>query len=176
MSVVKSSVSITGIPDLLYLTPKSITDTRGTVRELFRASTFPGAKIWQQTNLTRTEQGAVRGMHGESMTKLVGVVVGTAFAAYVDARPGSRSYGKVETRELKVGDQVLVPPGVCNGFQATSEGGCEYLYLFDVEWAPDLPGVAINPLDPDLGIAWPLVPILSDKDASAPRFSELGAR
>ena len=74
-------------------------------------------------------------------------------------------------RDLEVGVQVLVPPGVCNGLQATTD--CEYLYCFDAEWVPGMAGVAINPLDPALGIAWPLPPIVSEKDASAPSLAEL---
>lgn len=175
MPLVDATVAPTAIPGLLYLTPKSVQDRRGTVREVFRASTFPTTPPqWVQLNLTYSQRGALRGLHGETMTKLVGVASGTAFAAYVDARPDSRSYGMVETRTLHVGEHVLVPPGVCNGFQAVSDGGCEYLYCFDVEWSPELAGVAINPLDPQLAIRWPLEPILSAKDAAAPTFSELG--
>lgn len=74
---------------------------------------------------------------------------------------------------MTVGVQVLVPPGVCNGYQATSDGGCQYLYCFDSEWVPGMAGVAVGPLDPALGIAWPLPPQLSDKDAAAPRFAQL---
>ena len=163
----------TAIPGLLRIAPKSVTDGRGTVREMFRASSFPLQVRWAQLNLTFTERGAVRGLHGEQMTKLVGVASGTAFGAWVDTRAGSAAYGTVVTMELAVGTQVLVPAGVCNGFQATSAGGCEYLYCFDREWEPGLPGTALTPLDPDLGIAWPLEPILSDKDAAAPTLAEL---
>ena len=165
----------TAISGLLRITPKCVTDERGTVREMFRASTFPADAQWQQVNLTYTEQGAVRGLHGEAMTKLVGVASGSAFGAWVDARPGSATYGAVVTMHLAAGVQVLVPPGVCNGFQAVSPGGCEYLYCFDQEWAPDLAGTAINPLDPELAIAWPLPPVLSPKDAAAPRLADLSS-
>ena len=111
--------------------------------------------------------------------KLVAVVAGEAFAAYVDLRPGSGSHGKVVTITLSPGDQVLVPAGVGNGFQATSEDGCQYLYCFDHEWVPGMAGVACSPLDPALGIDWPL-PIdrddpaqVSAKDRDAPLFSDL---
>ena len=171
-------VSTTAIDGLLVLRAKTVTDARGTVRELFRASAFAEAGVpvpsqWQQVNLTHTVAGGLRGLHGETITKLVGVAAGSALGAYVDTRPASATFGKVEQVELVVGTQVLVPAGVCNGLQATSPGGCEYLYCFDTEWAPDLPGVAINPLDPALGIDWPLPPILSDKDAHAPLLSDL---
>jgi dTDP-4-dehydrorhamnose 3,5-epimerase len=110
----------------------------------------------------------------------VAVVAGEAFAAYVDLREASGTYGTVVTVTLAPGRQVLVPQGVGNGFQATSAGGCQYLYCFDQEWAPGMAGVACTPLDPALGIDWPL-PIdpddpsqVSPKDRDAPRLSELG--
>jgi dTDP-4-dehydrorhamnose 3,5-epimerase len=116
-------------------------------------------------------------MHGEATDKLVGVAAGEAFGAYVDARRDSSSYGTVVTQPLTVGTQLLVPAGVCNGFQAVTD--CQYLYCFGVEWQPGMSGVAVTPLDPDLGIPWP-VPIdpdnpemISKKDASAPRFAEI---
>jgi dTDP-4-dehydrorhamnose 3,5-epimerase len=172
----------TAIDGLLVITTKAITDERGTVREFFRISSFGslGApERWQQVNLTWTECGGVRGLHGEQMTKLVGVAHGEAFGAYVDTRPSSPTRGQVVTVALTPGTQVLVPAGVCNGFQAVSEPGCQYLYCFDQEWVAGMAGTAVNPLDPELGIAWP-VPVdptnpaqISVKDAGAPLFAEL---
>jgi dTDP-4-dehydrorhamnose 3,5-epimerase len=75
---------------------------------------------------------------------------------------------------------MFVPAGVCNGFQATSQDGCQYLYCFGTEWTPGMAGVAVTPLDPALGIDWPIPADPSDpstisvKDANAPRFAELG--
>ena len=174
----------TVIDGLWRITTKAVTDERGTVREFFRTSGFAGLGLpvperWSQVNMTWTHRGGVRGLHGEAMTKLVGVAAGTAFGAYLDARPASPTCGTVLTVELTVGVQVLVPPGVCNGFQATSTGGCQYLYCFDQEWQPGMAGVAVTPLDPGLAIPWPIPPdpadpaMLSAKDAAAPRFAEL---
>ena len=178
MTVSEMAAEKTPIAGLWRLAAKSVTDERGTVREFFRISSFRAAGLdlperWAQLNLTSTVQGALRGLHGEAATKLVGVAAGEAFGAYVDARPGSPSYGRVVTVELTVGVQVLVPAGVCNGFQAVSAGGCQYLYCFDTEWTPNMSGVAVNPLDPALAIRWPLSPQLSAKDATAPMFAEL---
>jgi dTDP-4-dehydrorhamnose 3,5-epimerase len=175
----------TEIPGLWQIATKTVSDERGTVREFFRTSGFeelnvPAPPKWTQINLTWSCRGALRGMHGEPITKLVGIASGSAYGAYVDARKQSSTYGKVLTLPLVVGIQMLVPPGVCNGFQTISEGGSEYLYCFDGEWTPTIKGVAVNPLDPDLGIDWPL-PVdrddpssISAKDANAPLFSELG--
>jgi dTDP-4-dehydrorhamnose 3,5-epimerase len=181
VSVEEMQAVPTAIGGLWQLSPKSVSDDRGTVREFFRGSGFAAAGVdvperWQQINLTWTRAGGLRGLHGESMTKLVGVVAGEALGAYVDARAGSPTFGTVVSVDLRVGVQVLVPPGVCNGFQAVSPDGCQYLYCFDQEWAPGMAGVAVNPLDPALGIAWPLPPTVSAKDSSAPLFAELGSR
>ena len=175
-------IETTDIDGLLVITMKQAADDRGTVREVFRQSAFDDVGAvgpWRQVNVTETGQGAIRGLHGEAMTKLVAVVHGEAFGAYVDARPDSPSAGKVVTVRLTKGIQVLVPAGVCNGFQSVSPGVSQYLYCFDAEWVPGMTGVAVYPLDPDLGIVWP-IPVdaddrvqLSAKDAGLPRLREV---
>ena len=179
------AVATTGIDGLLVITMKQVTEPRGTVREFFRASGYAEAGIgsagrpWAQINVTATEQGGVRGLHGEAMTKLVAVVHGEAFGAYADARPDSPTRGAVETVRLLPGTQVLVPEGVCNGFQAVAPGITQYVYCFDQEWRPGMAGVGVNPLDPALGIGWP-IPVdprnpaqLSAKDGAAPTLAEI---
>ena len=179
------SVERTDIDGLMILMMKQATDERGTVREFYRESAFREAGLpplgpWVQVNVTESQQGAVRGMHAEDMDKLVAVVVGEAFAAYVDLRKGSESCGRVVTLTLEPGVQVLVPRGVANGFQATAPGVTQYLYCFDREWAPGMPGSACTPLDPSLAIEWPLgidphdPAQISAKDRDAPLLSDLG--
>ena len=152
------------------------------MRELFRGSVYEEALLgtvtgWKQINLTRTKKGAVRGLHGEAMNKLVTVAYGSVFGAYVDTRPNSKTFGAVHTVRITPGVQVFVPQGVCNGFQALED--TEYLYFFDNEWAPGMPGTALCPLDPALGIDWPIaidtddLNQISEKDAKAPTLSEL---
>lgn len=182
--IVPMSTEQTAIPGLCRITTKAVTDERGTVREFFRTSGFAEAGVdvperWAQVNLTHTKPGGLRGLHGEAADKLIGLASGTAFGAYLDARRDSAAYGTVVTVELTVGVQMYVPAGVCNGFQATSDGGCQYLYCFGVEWTPGMAGVAVTPLDPDLAIAWPIAVEVSDpsaisaKDVAAPRFAQL---
>ncbi|GAB2455614.1 dTDP-4-dehydrorhamnose 3,5-epimerase family protein [Jatrophihabitans fulvus] len=184
MSVTDPSVSPTAIDGLLHIRAKTVTDDRGTVREMFRTSGYaelgvPVPARWEQVNLTWTKRGAVRGLHGEAADKLIGPASGAVFGAWLDARPGSPTHGAVVTLTLEVGEQVFVPSGVCNGFQALGDPGSEYLYCFGAEWRPGMAGVAVTPLDPALGIAWPIEPDPSDpamvsaKDAAAPRFEDL---
>ena len=172
----------TAIDGLLVLTMKhSPADERGLVREFCRSTAWaeaglPGLGPWRQINVTESHRGAVRGLHGEAMTKLVAVIAGEGFGAYVDTRAQSPTFGSVATVDLTLGRQVLVPQGVCNGFQSLTE--TQYLYCFDNEWAPGMAGVAVSAVDPALGIQWP-IPIdpadrsqLSEKDAGLPAFAE----
>ena len=180
--IVPFAVDRTAIDGLVVLTMKQITEPRGTVRELFRASAMTKVGLhagpWSQVNVTETVRGAVRGLHGEAMTKLVAVVAGSAFGAYVDTRSDSPTVGAVVTVDLTPGRQVLVPPGVCNGFQSTSDEPSQYVYCFDAEWVPGMAGTAVHPLDPALGITWP-IPVdpadpaqLSAKDAAQPTLAQ----
>ena len=181
--VVEYATRTTGIDGLLVITMKQVTDERGTVRELFRASAFEQAGAaalgpFRQINVTETHRGGLRGMHAEAMTKLVSVVAGRGFGAYVDLRPDSPTYGAIETVDLVPGTQVLVPPGVGNGFQSLVDG-MQYAYCFDQEWQPGMAGTACNPLDPALGIEWPIAvdpgdrAQVSAKDLNAPMFAAL---
>ncbi len=175
------AVGQTDIEGLMVLQMKQVTDERGTVREFYRESSFLAAGLpslgpWLQVNITETRRGALRGLHGEEMFKLVAVVEGEAFGAYLDTRADSPTRGKIVTVRLIKGTQVLVPRGVCNGFQSVSPGVTQYLYCFDQEWRPGMAGISVNPLDPEAAIAWPLPIDVSDsaqisaKDASAPGF------
>ena len=170
------------IEGLKIISVKMVTDDRGTVRELFRGSVYsevlPDTVTgWKQINLTRTKKGAVRGLHGEAMSKLVTVAYGSVFGVYVDTRPDSKTFGAVQTVHITPGVQVFVPQGVCNGFQALED--TEYLYFFDNEWMPGMSGTALCPLDPELDIKWPIQIDISDlnqiseKDSKAPTLKEL---
>lgn len=174
------TVATSAIDGLALIEMKAVGDERGVVREFYRESAFidaglPSLGPWVQINVTETRRGAIRGLHGEDMFKLVAIVSGEAFGAYLDTRTGSPTHGAVVTARLLPGTQVLVPKGVCNGFQSVSDV-TQYLYAFDHEWQPGMAGSAVNPLDPALRIAWP-VPVdvadpaqVSSKDANLPPF------
>ena len=79
---------------------------------------------------------------------------------------------------LLPGVQVLVPPGVANGFQSLSER-CQYVYCFDAEWVPGMPGRSCTPLTPEFAQAWPIAidpddpAQISAKDRTAPTIADL---
>lgn len=173
--ITEMAAETTAIEGLFVITMKQAEDERGVVREFYRRSSWlalglPDLGSWQQMNVTESKPGAVRGLHGEDMFKLVAIVAGEAFGAYVDTRPDSPTCGAVVTADLVAGTQVLVPKGVCNGFQSLTP--TQYLYSFDAEWQPGMAGIAVNPTDPALAIAWPMEPVLSEKDRSLPTFDQ----
>jgi len=181
MDVTPMTAEPTAIDGLVLVTMKQVEDERGVVREFYRESSWLEAGLptlgpWVQVNITESRRGAIRGLHGEAMSKVVAIASGEAFGAYVDARPDSPSYRQLVTVELRLGLQVVVPNGVCNGFQALSES-TQYLYCFDGEWMPGMAGSAINPLDETLDIPWPISlgegALVSEKDAAAPSFGSL---
>jgi len=180
MAMSEASSEPTAIDGLHLIRTKVVDDERGAVREILRPTALaalglPALQV-RQVNLTFTRAGSVRGIHAEAMHKLVGVAQGEAFGVWVDLRPGP-GFGVVVSVPLVLGVQALVPPGVGNGLQAVTD--CEYLYCFDREWQPGMAGACVHPLDPDLGIDWPL-PVdaldrsqLSQKDAAQPRLRDL---
>lgn len=184
MPFVPFSTRPTSIAGLFIVQMKQIEDERGVVREFYRQSDFaaaglPAPERWLQVNVTASRQGAIRGLHGEEMTKFVSVVSGSAFGVYLDARKDSQTFGAIESVELELGTGVVVSPGICNGFQATGDNMTQYGYCFDKEWEPTMDGVAVNAFDPALGIAWPIAidkadrSLLSEKDANLPLLDEI---
>lgn len=183
VEIVDFEVQETAIDGLIIVRMKQVTDDRGTVREFYRASAFEDAGYplppFTQVNVTETVPGGVRGLHGEAMTKLIAIAHGSAYGAWVDTRADSPSRGAVVQLELEPGVQILVPEGVCNGFQSTGDTPTQYVYCFTSEWVPGMQGVALTPLDPELGIRWPLqIDIddraqISQKDLEAPTLAQV---
>ncbi|MEL6283078.1 MAG: dTDP-4-dehydrorhamnose 3,5-epimerase [Pseudomonadota bacterium] len=180
----------TPISDLLLVRPKRYGDERGYFSETWSQRAFETEGLdytWVQDNhsLSRAP-GVLRGLHYQSppmaQAKLVRCTAGRIWDVAVDMRPGSASMGQWFGAELSAenGAQVLVPAGFLHGF-LTLSADAEVQYKVDAPYAPDCDGsVAWD--DPELGIVWPLDevegglvdgrPILSGKDASAPRVSE----
>jgi dTDP-4-dehydrorhamnose 3,5-epimerase len=181
-ALIDFELSGTAIAGLQIIRMKQVFDDRGAVREFFRASAFAAAGLelpsFPQINVTETKPGAIRGMHAEPMTKLVAIAHGAAYGAWVDVRTDSSTRGLVVQQDLEPGDQVLVPEGVCNGFQSISTGPTQYIYCFTNEWAPGR-GTAVSPLDPALGIRWPQeidpddLSLISAKDRQAPTLAHV---
>jgi dTDP-4-dehydrorhamnose 3,5-epimerase len=98
------------------------------------------------------------------------------FDVIVDLRPGSATYGNLESFELRGDEQVslYVPAGCAHGFQALTEPA-DVAYRIDRPHDPS-EDVSIAFDDPELDIPWPLpVTLMSARDKKAPSLAEAKA-
>lgn len=180
--MVNFEVRPTTIEGLFTISFKVFVDDRGSVMEFYRQSDFnatglPSLGERPQVNAPLTVKGALRGIHAEFAHKLVSVASGTVYAAIVDLRKDSETAGQWQGFELKRGDGLFISKGLGNSFQSVSNEPSTYLYYFEQEWRPDMPGLACNPLDPTLAIDWPIKlnegMIISEKDLNNPSLKEV---
>lgn len=177
MSGAQFATATTSIEGLYTVKFKEFKDDRGSVMEFYRQSDFVAAGLPSlgerpQVNAPLSVKGAVRGIHAEFAHKLVSVASGEVYAVIVDLRPNSSTKGQWLGFNLSRGKGLFVSKGLGNSFQSISDEPSVYLYYFEQEWQPDMPGVACNPLDTDLNISWPIAEnegmLLSDKDRQNP--------
>lgn len=174
----------TALSGVLILTPARHGDQRGFFSESWNAERMAAAgldySLVQDNHSLSVEAGTLRGLHFQTppraQTKLVRCGRGKLFDVAVDIRHGSPSFGKWVGVELSFenGRQLLIPSGFLHGF-VTREPMTEIIYKCTDTFAPDC-DAAVRWDDPSIGIDWGLEgnrPILSKKDATAPRLSEL---
>jgi dTDP-4-dehydrorhamnose 3,5-epimerase len=173
----------TAIPGVVVVEPRVFRDDRGFLLESFQTEKYRAGGIdpvFVQDNHSYSKRGTLRGLHAQNPNaqgKLLRVIAGEIFDVAVDARRGSPTYGRHVTAVLSAENfrQIYVPPGLLHGFVVTSDAAqveykCTAYYRPDAEFS-----VAWN--DPDLAIAWPTAdPILSPKDANAPRLRDVQDR
>ena len=172
-------VSKTPIDGLLTIEPKIFADPRGMFYEVYSESKYEehGISCFVQDNHSISKKGVVRGLHYQvnpGQNKLVRVTRGEIFDVAVDIRKQSPTYGKWWGLSLSETNnfQLYIPIGFAHGFCVLSESA-EVLYKCSDYYSPENErGILWN--DPDLAIDWPVKdPILSEKDAVYPLFSEL---
>ena len=132
-------VQRTDLEGLWVVSRKSVEDDRGVIRELYRESDFvssglPSLGTRPQTNCTETRCGALRGIHGERIHKLVAVLAGAVHAVIVVLRRSSPTAGHWLAFDLLPGTGLFVSAGLGNSSQATSEEPSQYVYVFSEEW------------------------------------------
>ncbi|SDT55917.1 dTDP-4-dehydrorhamnose 3,5-epimerase [Actinoplanes derwentensis] len=165
------------------ITPVQHGDDRGRFLEWYRFDRLAEAVGHQldlaQANLSTSARGVVRGIHFADVppgqAKYVTCVAGAIIDVIVDLRTGSPTFGSWEAVRLDDEDRraVYLAEGLGHGFCALSEGAT-VAYLCSSTYRPGHEH-GIHPLDPELGIAWPVAePVLSAKDAAAPSLAEAG--
>ena len=165
------SVQLNGIT---VLAPDVFEDERGFFMEVYRTDQFRDAGLpaeFVQDNHSRSTKNVLRGMHFQwnpPQGKLVRVIAGAAYLAWVDIRKNSPTLGKWCGLEVSAHTKkmVYVPPGFANGFCVLSDIAeiqykCTAIYNRSCEG-----NILWN--DPDVGIVWPVrEPILSGRDLAA---------
>jgi len=161
----------TKIPGVTIIEPRAFGDERGFFMETWQAKRYAEAGIpdnFVQDNLSRSQQGVLRGLHYQqpnAQGKLVSVYQGEVFDVAVDIRRGSPTFGAWAGVLLSADNkrQLYVPEGMAHGFCVLSEVAifgykCTAFYHHDCEHS-----ILWN--DPDIGIEWPCDAVqLSDKD------------
>lgn len=175
------SWSDTALPGVRVVQRAPIADARGSFVRLFCADELAAAG-WRapvaQINLSRSARaGTVRGLHWQraphAEMKLVSCVHGAVLDVALDLRPDSPSYLRWHAQTLSAanGAALLIPEGCAHGFQAL-EDDAELLYCHSTAYAAEAEA-GLHPLDPRLGIAWPLpVAQLSARDAALPALAD----
>ena len=170
-------ISETPIPGLLVLNIPVHGDNRGWFMENWQrhkmvAAGLPDFGPVQHNVSYNTSAGATRGIHAEPWDKLVSVIAGRVFSAWVDLREGD-SFGTTFTIEIEPGVAVFVPRGVANSYQ-TLEDKTAYSYLVNAHWSADAEYTNVNLTDETIAIDWPLpMAEVSDKDKAHPRLGDV---
>lgn len=171
------TIKFTDLPikGLQRLEPTIFSDERGEFRRIFcsdeiTSSTYPF--LIRQINRSFTKRkGCVRGMHFQRQPyaekKIIFCLAGSVWDVAVDVRENSPTFlqwhAEVLSKDNGVG--VFIPEGFAHGFQAMTDE-VELLYFHSNKYSPAHED-GLNPLDPLLGIEWPLdIQLISSKDKS----------
>jgi dTDP-4-dehydrorhamnose 3,5-epimerase len=166
------------------IVPQQHGDPRGLFLEWYRAERLAevvGRPLrLAQANLSVSARGVVRGIHFAQVppgqAKYVTCVRGAVLDVIVDLRIGSPTFGQWEAVRLDDVDRKAsyVAEGLGHGFCALTDDAT-LAYMVSEAYNPARE-FAIHPLDPELGIEWPVEqPILSARDAAAPSFAQVRA-
>jgi dTDP-4-dehydrorhamnose 3,5-epimerase len=170
----------TALPGVLLVEPDVHRDERGFFLETYHARKYAAAGIpalFIQDNHSRSQGAILRGLHAQLQRpqgKLVRAIEGSIFDVAVDIRRGSPTFARWVGYELSAENfrQLWVPEGFAHGFCVlASPAQVEYKCTAFYDSSDEL-SIAWD--DPEIGIAWPIAsPVLSAKDAAAPRLAQV---
>jgi dTDP-4-dehydrorhamnose 3,5-epimerase len=158
-------------------------DERGFLARTFCGGEFAGHGLdlaaLQCSVSFNPRKGTLRGMHYQAPPheedKLVRCTAGAVFDVIVDVRAASRSYGRWFGVELTATNHraLLAPKGFAHGFISLADA-TEVLYMIFAAHAPAFARGFVWD-DPQVGIAWPMRPLLiSARDAALQRLEHGG--
>lgn len=170
----------TALPEVKIVEPQVFGDERGFFLEVWHAEKFAAMGIdagFVQDNHSKSAKSILRGLHYQLVNlqgKLVRCTAGAIFDVAVDIRRTSATFRQWVGVELTAENkrQLWVPEGFAHGFLALSDGA-EVMYKCTAPYSP-AHDRALAWDDPEIGVDWPLdgEPVLSKKDAAAPRLAD----
>jgi dTDP-4-dehydrorhamnose 3,5-epimerase len=170
------------IPGVFRIDQNPIVDDRGFFARLLCCEELQqhgiNPAISQCNNTLTRRRGSIRGFHFQrppkAETKIVRCISGAILDIAVDLRKGSPTFGKMCTCELTASNRSMlaIPPGFAHGFQTLTDD-VELIYFHSTSYSREHEG-GVNPLDPQLAVAWPLpVSDMSDRDTQLPRIQNV---
>ena len=143
------------------------TDYRGDLYTTWKKNDF--SLEFNHDKVSTSRKHVLRGIHGDQKSwKLVTCLYGEIYFVLVDNRESSDTFLKWESMMLtdRNRKQVLIPPGVGNGFLVMSHRSVfHYKWSYEGEYADVDQQFTIKWNDPTIGIDWPIDnPILSVRD------------
>jgi dTDP-glucose 4,6-dehydratase len=180
---ISEHIYATKIKGLYKIEMPVFNDNRGFFHEVFRLDELKQATGIDfkpcQWNHSLSKPRVIRAIHTEYWNKLVYPVTGKMYAAIVDARPDSDTFGTYEefifdnTKDNSPRFALFISKGLGNSICALGDTDVNYMYLVDEYWdSSKAKGIAWD--DPDLNIRWPIEnPIISDRDRNNPRMRDL---
>lgn len=170
----------TKLAGVVILEPDVFCDKRGFFLETWNSKRYPDFGIpdcFVQDNASFSQRGVLRGLHfqyPQSQAKLVQVLSGEVVDVAVDIRRNSPSFGQWVSEVLSGENhrQMYIPSGFAHGYFVVSETALFSYKCTDFYSPANEGGIIWN--DPDINIDWPInEPVLSDKDASFPKLSDI---
>lgn len=170
----------TPLKDAWVIELQSFSDDRGSFARTFCAREFAEKGLKPtvvQANLSYNHRrGTLRGMHYQlppaMETKLVRCTRGAIYDVIIDLRPDSPSYLQHFGVELSAENRkaYYVPEMFAHAYLTLTDGA-EVVYQVGEFYTPGFErGVRYD--DPRFNIQWPVpIEVISDKDASWPRFN-----
>lgn len=170
------------VPGAWVFTPRQFPDERGSFLEWFRAETFVDSVghplTVEQANHSVSRRDTLRGVHyvdvPPGQAKYVYCTRGAVLDVVLDLRAGSPTFGVSDSVQLD--DQtrraVYLAEGLGHAFLALSDDA-NVTYLCSTGYNP-VAEHGVDPMDPAIALPWPpgTQPVLSAKDAAAPKLSE----
>lgn len=155
------------IKDVVIRNQDAFTDYRGDLYTTWKEGDFD--LKFNHDKVSTSRKNVLRGIHGDSKSwKLVTCLYGDIYFVIVDNRETSETFLKWDSMTLNSSNkkQVLVPPGVGNGFLVMSDQCVfHYKWAYTGTYADVDEQFTIKWDDPIIGIDWPIDnPILSRRD------------